>query len=377
MLKEVTTMKDNWCPEIYKNMFVDSYNNDKIRVAPCCQAASSIESIDTFDFTTSPHLSSLRKQFDQGQRPKACNRCWQAEDLGHKSRRQSAIEFYNLAEPNTDVVLQGLDHSATWACNMACIMCGPANSSLWAKEQSYTASKLEKIGRRFQTDNDILSKLDVAHIKKIHFNGGEPLLNLHQLTLLRQLDEQDVLKDVFISYNTNGSIFPDDRVIEYWKRSRLVKLFFSIDATGRAFEYIRWPGNWDQVNKNIQQMRNKLPGNVMFGLNITVGNYNLLELKDLWNWFESTMAANRQGDPSDFNWQIAHNFNPANCNQLIKHRVIEDLQDISAMTGIVNYIKSTLGRADHTGWVNIFNGYDLKRNTNWRESLKIREYYNA
>lgn len=365
----------NWCPEVYRSMFIDRFNDDKIRVAPCCQAVSAIESVDSFDFKTSPHLSSLRKQFDQGLKPVACNRCWQAEDVGHKSRRQSAIEFFNLAEPSTEVVLEGIDHSATWACNMACIMCGPHSSSLWASENSYSLSDLSAIGRRFQKDNNILSKLDVSNIKKIHFNGGEPLLNLHQIGLLKQLDEQDILKNVFISYNTNGSIFPDDRIVEYWKKSRLVKLFFSIDATDSAFEYIRWPGRWTKVNENIQRMRNSLPSNVMFGLNITIGNYNILELADLWNWFESTIATNREGDPSDFNWQIANNFDPRDCKQLVKLRAIEDLENINALAGIASYIKLSINYTDNNRWVDIFNGYDLKRNTNWRTSLKIAKYY--
>lgn len=365
----------NWCPEIYKGLFVDLHNDDKIRVAPCCQAVSSIEPVDQFDFKTNTYLSTLREQFDQGQKPAACNRCWQAENLGHKSRRQSAIEFFDLDNADTEVRLEGLDHSATWACNMACIMCSPHNSSLWAKEKSYDANSLKSIGRKFQKDNKILSKLDLSGIKKIHFNGGEPFLNLGQIDLLTQLDKYDVLKNVFISYNTNGSIFPDTKVIEHWERSRLVKLFFSIDATGSAFEYIRWPGNWISVSENIQKMRDSLPGNVMFGVNVTVGNYNLLELKDLWNWFESTIASNREGDPSDFNWQIANNFDPKNCSQAVKLQAIEDLKNIDAMSGIVNYIKSSLDQSGSNAWINVFNEYDTKRNTTWRTSLKIAEYY--
>jgi sulfatase maturation enzyme AslB (radical SAM superfamily) len=356
-------------------MFIDRFNDNKIRVAPCCQAESAIESIDLFDFKTSPYLSSLRTQFDQGQKPTACSRCWQAEDMGHKSRRQSAIEFFNSAELDTEIRLEGLDHSATWACNMACIMCGPEYSSLWAREKSYTSTDLRTIGRSFQKDNDILSKLDVSNIKKIHFNGGEPLLNLHQIELLKQLDEQDVLKKVFISYNTNGSIFPDSRILKYWEKSQLVKLFFSIDATGLAFEYIRWPGNWNRITENIKRMRDTLPSNVMFGINVTVGNYNILELSSLWNWFETTIATNKEGDPSDFNWQIANNFDPGNCNQQVKFCAIEDLKNIKPLSGVVNYIKMSMNQTISDSWIDVFNEYDLKRNTDWRTSLKIAEYY--
>jgi hypothetical protein len=94
-------------------MFIDRHNDTHVRVAPCCQAANKLESVDTFSFETSPHLTDLREKFNRGERPAACHRCWSAEKLGYKSRRQSAIEFFQDAEPDTTVQLQSIDHSAT------------------------------------------------------------------------------------------------------------------------------------------------------------------------------------------------------------------------------------------------------------------------
>lgn len=367
---------DNWCPEVYRSVFIDRFNNDHIKLAPCCQAIPSVEPLDNFDFNTSPTLTKFRKQFDQGLRSAECAMCWTAENLGHKSRRQSAIEFFNLPFNDRSVQLESIDHNATWACNMACVMCSPSVSSLWASELDLTADDLVKFGRKFQRDNNILSNLDVSGIKKIHYNGGEPFLNNHQLELLKILEEQQVLKNVFISYNTNGSIFPHKKVIDYWERSRLVKLFFSIDATGTAFEYIRWPGKWHQVNENIQRMRNELPSNVMFGINLTVGNYNVLELKELWNWFNTTIATNREGDISDFNWQIAKNFDPVSINESVKKQATQDLLGITQLSGIVEYLNSDVYPIkENNNWIEIFDNYDQKRMTNWRTSLKISEYY--
>ena len=59
----------NWCPEIYRSVFVDRVNDDKIRVAPCCQANSQVELVETFDFNASPHLTKLRQQFDNNKKP--------------------------------------------------------------------------------------------------------------------------------------------------------------------------------------------------------------------------------------------------------------------------------------------------------------------
>ena len=371
MLKEYS----NWCPEIYRSVFVDRINDDKIRVAPCCQAESKIEIVDTFNFNTSAYLTELRQQFDNNKKPTACNRCWKAEELGHKSRRQSAIEFFNISTPNNNVVLEGLDHSVTWACNLACVMCDPKSSSTWAKELSYTKSKLFDIGRQFQKSNNLLDKMDLSNIKKIHFNGGEPMLNNDQTDLLEQLDNNGILKNTFISYNTNGTIMPNDKIIDLWSRARLVKLFFSIDGTDSAFEYIRWPGKWIDVSKNLLEMKNHLSDNVMFGFNVTVGCYNLFELADVYHWFVQYLQHNREGDESDFNWQLAENFDIKNLNQSAKISAIKCLEPIPRLQGIVKHIKSTLNYVENNEWIEKLNIIDQRRGTNWQKSLKIEKYY--
>lgn len=157
--------ESNWCPEVYRSMFVDYHNNDQVRIAPCCQADTAIETVEEFDFATSPHLTKLREQFALGKKPGACNRCWQAEKLGTKSRRQSAIEFFKVADSDQTVILESIDHSATWACNSACIMCSPQSSSMWATELGLEKSKLKKLGRSFQKKNNFFDMLDYSNIK--------------------------------------------------------------------------------------------------------------------------------------------------------------------------------------------------------------------
>jgi sulfatase maturation enzyme AslB (radical SAM superfamily) len=355
-------------------VFIDRINDDRIRIAPCCQADSSIESINTFDFNTSPYLTKLRQQFTNGEQPSACNICWKAENIGHKSRRQSAIEFFNNPVPSKNVVLEGLDHSATWACNLACIMCGPHNSSLWASQTNLGKQELLQLGRQFQKSNNFLEKIDTTRLKKLHFNGGEPMLNNDQIDLLLKLDEQNVLKDTFISYNTNGTVMPSKKIIELWSRAKAVRLFFSIDGIESAFEYIRWPGNWQQTSKNMLGMKADLPNNVMFGFNSTVGSYNILEIHDVYRWFEQNLKYNRQGDPSDFCWQLASNFDPGHLSSIIKMQAIAQLESITELNGVVNYLKLTINQPENLSWISQLNNIDVNRNTNWKNSLKVSQF---
>lgn len=365
----------NWCPEIYRGVFIDRHNDTHVRVAPCAQAHSEIELVDTFNFKTSPYLTRLREQFDRGERPTECERCWKVEKYGHKSRRQSAIEFFDLPRPDPAVILEGLDHSATWACNLACVMCGPQNSSTWATELDYTKQELLDIGRQFQKSNNFLDKLDLSNIKKIHFDGGEPMLNNDQTHLLENLEQQGVLKNTYISYNTNGTLMPNDKIINLWSKARLVKLFFSIDGTHSAFEYIRYPGKWAEVSNNLLEMKKQLSSNVMFGFNVAVGCYNLFEMVDIYRWFSENLQCNREGDTSDFNWQFVDNFDIKNLNQPAKIAAIKLLDTIPQLQGIVKYIKSTLNYVENNKWIDQLDVMDQRRDISWRTSLQIGKYY--
>lgn len=368
---------DNWCPEIYRSVFIDKFNDDFVKVAPCCQAVTAIEPVSSFDFKNSPYLTQLRQEFDQGHRPFACNKCWEVEKNGHKSRRLSAIEFFQSDEPDRSIELQGIDHSATWACNLACIMCGPLSSSTWANQLELDKSSLFKMGRLFQKSNNIFDQLELANLKKIHFNGGEPLLNNDQSDLLSKLEEQQVLKNVFISYNTNGTVFPSEKIIDLWSKARLVKIFFSIDAIESAFEYIRWPASWHETEKNILNMKQKLPGNVIFGLNCSIGTYNLMEIHKVYSWFANNISENREGDKSDFCWQLVQNFHIANLSCQIKKQVIQQLKSIPEFGALISLLESTINQPEDKTWLTILENLDNKRKTNWKKSLEISNFIEA
>lgn len=362
----------NWCPEIYRGLFVDRVNDDRINIAPCCQAETSQVATDQFEFHSDSYLSELRQKFGRGERASECHRCWRIEDNGGTSRRMSAIGFYNVSRPDQTVVLQGLDYSPTWACNLACVMCGPYSSSTWAKELNLDRNQLAAMGKLYQKRNDFADKLDLSSLKKLHLNGGEPLLNDDQLDLLIKLDNLGVLSNMYISYNTNGTCRPSDRLIELWSKAPLVTLFFSIDAVGDAFEYVRWPAKWNEVEQNIVWMKQNLPSNVRFAFNVTVGSYNLLEIVDVYKWFFSNLVHNGNSDQSDFNWQPSNDYDVKYLPERIKLQAIESLHNIP---GLLNYVQSMLATPIDDSWIYNLTTIDQRRGTDWKNALKVGKYY--
>lgn len=356
---------DNWCVDIYRGLFIDRVNDDYIKIAPCCQATPTVEHIEKFDFKHSDYLESLRNKFNQGHRPDECRRCWHDESLGNSSRR---INISSLDTPRTDVELENITVYTTWACNLACIMCTPEYSSTWAKELNIGIDTLEKIGRKFDKSKNFLDKFDFSKIKRIHFNGGEPLLNNEHERILEKFDKAGVLNSTNLSYNTNGTQYPSNKTLELWSQSQQVLLWFSIDGTENSYEYIRYPADWQSTSNNLKAIKNTMPKNVDFGFNITVGCYNIFEVADVVNWAKNNLSLD------NFSLQIAYNFDPAQLNTNAKKAAIDCLQDHDEFQGLVNHLTATLNQ-EKSEWIHKLDIIDQRRGTNWKKMLKVAEFY--
>jgi hypothetical protein len=350
----------SWCPEIYRGLFIQPIGKDNIKVAPCCAATLS-NAKSSFNFSNDEYLTALR----QDKKPEACFYCWNIEDSAGYSKRLAAIDYYNINESD-QVELNALEYNVNWACNLACIMCGPDSSSTWAQEL-----KLEKDYNKItHTQNNILDNLDKSKLTRVHFNGGEPLINDDHVKFLDKIDKLPKCK---ITYNTNGTKLPSNTALERWQRAKMVRLFFSIDATEESFEYIRWPGKWETIEKNIQWFLKNSPSNVMFGLNVTVGAYNLLEIDKVWDWFNATIPTNREGDKSDFNWQVASGFEYNYLPDQIKHDALDKLRLYPELQSLYNSIQINSSISDT--WIERLDIIDKRRGTNWKQSLEIGKYF--
>lgn len=361
-----------WCPEIYKNLFINRWNDDKIGVAPCCDAYNAkIEQNATFDFNTNPYLTNLREKFNRGEKPKECSVCWKSEEMGRKSRRQASIEYWHMMHgPEIDrkTELEGIDFHSTWICNLACIMCCPENSSKWAAELGI--KNIEEIGRSSRKYNDFMSYLDFDNLTRAHFNGGEPLINDEHLLILDKIKSNQVIA----SYQTNGTVKPSEKTIEAWKKLKMLKMYFSIDGIGRGFNYIRWPGDWDEVEENILWYRETFP-DMILGFNVTIGAYNLFELSDIYDWFYKNLATNKSGDRSDFSWQLANNFDVRQIRTDVRDAAVKTFSDNPYFEGLSYYLQTVLPDEYDGKWISKLEEIDRRRGTDWKKSLKIGQWY--
>jgi sulfatase maturation enzyme AslB (radical SAM superfamily) len=276
----------NTCIDAYKNLNIVNQTN-QLAVSNCCLITE--QKVSTIDFYNNNFLKSIRSQWNQGVFPAACHICKDVEDSGGVSRRLASNQWYqDHGLFNTTVELLRLDYWTGDTCNLACVICGPHNSSSW-KQELKLLTDLKK-----SSTNTHWQSLDLSQLKFIHFNGGEPLLSKEHVDFLKTIPNKNLVQ---INYNTNGTILPSSFLIDLWSQFKLVKLDFSIDDIGQRFEYQRYPARWSAVADNLHWFRENSPHNCMIAVNTSVGILNHDNLDNLNSWLITNFSATKYTDP--------------------------------------------------------------------------------
>lgn len=255
-------------------------------IRPCCKFSADV-SDNLQDYYQSEILHQVRETFLQGGKPQQCRRCWQEEAAGLPSKRQ--LMHQHVLAPDT-----ALENVKTIAltfgniCNLACVPCNSSSSSRWLQDERKLVQGFGNLGKMFThnthyKDQDFVDAIIECseHIEYLEISGGEPFLSnrdLH-LDLLARIPHPEKVK---IHYVTNGTIFPDPEFWETWRVFRHVDMQVSIDATGKRFEYLRYPASWPDVLANVRRYRDATE--IQLSISHTVSWINLLGLDDFVIW---------------------------------------------------------------------------------------------
>ena len=349
-------------------MHIRSTNSGQVLVSPCCAAQTEPVVANNFDFATNSFLQQTRQHTIDDQPAPACSNCWRQEAQNPPSRR-----FFSNQNKSEDirVELNRIDVTTQNVCNLACIMCSSYSSSTWAKEEGLTDQDYS-----FEHKLQLFRRLDFSHVYQMHFTGGEPLMSTEHLKMLSIYAESSPLSQLHISYNTNGTFFPDQRVLDTWSQVKAIDLVISLDATGTACELIRWPAKWEQIAANIAQffeLRTQMP-HLKLGFIGCASNYNLFELADVIDFVHSY-------DPDiAVHFQVNHKsyFAPA----LIPLKMVEPvLAKLSAYPDLANLLPTIQTRLsdDHyrkemITYHRVMKEMENRRGTDWQSVLQIGKY---
>ena len=228
-----------------------------------------------------------------------CNWCWKQE----KSIKSSKRTEYNAVMPIKDIeppALRTLEISLDSTCNMMCRICQPSQSSKWASatqavdeinKTDYNGDRYDIKGTVDLSTRDNLKRVflnsDLTKISQIRINGGEPFYSKNLLPILQKIDNDAGLENVKLEFNTNGSIFPKQDILELLLKAKSVELEFSIDAVGELAEVTRYGVSWETIQQTIKKWKTNIP-NAGFSVHTVISLLNLSKLNELKEWIHKS-----------------------------------------------------------------------------------------
>jgi len=247
----------------------------------------------------------LRRAVLNGERPEGCRSCWDFEDSGVASTRQTCNETYSgkQYQMNFDEIVANVaeDYSMPYqprsieirfdnTCNLRCRHCSPTYSSQWenlafkdpaVKEffVKWGAGRLEKKHISLPERSFEEFKSAIPYLREVLIAGGEPLQQKRHWEMIEAMSEH--AHNITLSYNSNlvalGIGFYN--VLDHWPKFKKIILRVSIDGDDKTFGYFRTNGDINKIIANVQKLHALT--NIEMSLTTTISIYNISRLVDI------------------------------------------------------------------------------------------------
>lgn len=261
---------------------------------------------DKFDFHNTPSKIQDRQQMLQGQWPQqGCEYCRNIEAAGGQSDRITNLDFPGMHAPlELDVDAEAvavtpriLEVYFDNTCNLKCVYCGPHFSSLWdAENVKWGELRYDKSPNIEQNKLKLFEwlKHNGQHLTTFNILGGEPLYQdeLEQcLNLFEQYPAPELKLQIFT--NLNAKLTHVQKIVSRVKQlidSNCIRKFevtASLDCWGPEQEYVRYPLNLAEWEKNFEFLLSQNWINLIIGSTVTPLTVKtlpaLLEKINKWN----------------------------------------------------------------------------------------------
>lgn len=272
--------------------------------APCCISKSCNTSTglgDTkkqglMELVNSPKMKQLRLDMLDGKRNDECTICYDQEDVGIASNRQSsflvhptgiddACNFTNDDGSLEQFNMRYFDVRFSNICNFKCRSCGQEYSTQWEQENSRAnvpwAREIAKNNNK-EFLQDILDQ--IPNMELAYFAGGEPLITEQHYIILEEMIRQKKT-DVILRYNTNLSNlkFKNKDLLDLWRHfSNDIELYASIDHVKERAEYIRHGTDWGVIESNLLLVKQQ--PNIAVRMNTVLTLFNYLTIDQFYGY---------------------------------------------------------------------------------------------
>lgn len=276
----------------------------------------------------SPLLRAIRETHLNGTQHNNCNTCWTRDTVAKGMKvSQGRRIFFSARTLRTSVIapfptieeakenpdlwkdgIQSLDLKLGNLCNLACLHCDPKNSNQTIPEYMAYTGRTEitgdvasphnnkfimKSNGRYEVEGTDWFESDkwweqftavAGQLKHVYVTGGEPMVVPFHARMLDYFIEHDLAKNIVMEYDSNLTAV-NTKLVEKWKSFRKVIIRASIDGLGPVYNFIRYPGDWDRVSKNI--IENK---RIIAEVTACLMPYNVYQLPEMEAWIRSIGA---------------------------------------------------------------------------------------
>lgn len=311
MGKHQMTFPENLCLAPFAYLTFDPAKN----VSPCPALGGSVWNFKNQSLQkiwSNDELTAFRNHMLQNNKHEVCHRCWNEEKYGMTSERTKLWNPTNdPSGNNTEILTSGKTASAVLdpnnykkgpmqliikvgnVCNLRCRSCNSADSVTLSVEGKYYAEThgwqsnfyLKETEAKVFSDQQIDEIISFAdNVVRIEFYGGEPLLDKQLPRLLQKLVDRGYAERISLNISTNCTHQMDETLIDILSKFHHLNVNLSMDGWGNKFTYLRHPGRWEQVYKNVQwfiALRDSDRINMSLLTAITVTSMNVFDLPEL------------------------------------------------------------------------------------------------
>ena len=283
------------CPLPWSHLYIDYFGE----VGTCCfsefRNAISISDLASGTKKLEDLNLNVKKQMLNSSIPKECHHCSKIEEYLIESPRN----YYNSLKGSvytdqfdTQNKVRTLDLRFGNKCNLACRMCNPISSKLllndyrqYLNDPNYS-KKSENLDWYKDIENiEYLVSLS-SDLTSIYFSGGEPLLIKEHWDFLDEVISSNNSKEIELVYSTNLNFnLPIDQM-EKWTNFKSVKLLPSMDGVGEVYNFIRFPGKFDNFDENLNYMDKEMSNSNINRISVvfTLQNLNILNLENVFEY---------------------------------------------------------------------------------------------
>jgi len=168
-------------------------------------------------------------------------------------------------------------------CNLGCAMCS-AEVSSYAAEERYQAGIMPirpLIADNVQIALDTIDQL--PDLKSVTFIGGEFFLVKRNIEILDKI----IQRNIQCVIATNATVLTEP-LLHKLEQIQDLEIGISVDGVKDVYNFVRYPGNWDTLNRNIDTLKQRIPW-ADYSVRAVAQPLNIQNFHELFEWANKKM----------------------------------------------------------------------------------------